>query len=201
MDCSPLDPAPPPPTWSEIFGNRNPVEIEIGPGKGTFLLTMARTCPERNFFGVEFSTRRAWRLARLIERDGPANALVIHADITCLVRTLIWPASVAAYHLYFPDPWWKRRHHRRRLFRDDFAVALARTLRPGGQIFLASDVAAYFAEIVQQLAALPELVQVPWQRDQVTRKGKLILTDFERKYREAGRPLLYAAFRKQEGGS
>jgi tRNA (guanine-N7-)-methyltransferase len=145
---------------------------------------------------VEFSKRRAFRLAHLIKRDGPPNATVIHADITCLVRTLIWPASVAAYHLYFPDPWWKQRHHKRRLFRDDFAAALTRTLTPGRTIFLASDVQEYFAEIVRQFTAVPELAQFAWARDHVTRKGKPILTDFERKYREEGRPVFYAGFRK-----
>ena len=197
MRISPSDFPAPPPTWAEIFGNSNPVEVEIGPGKGAFLLTMARNYPERNFFGVELSKRRVFRLAHLIERDGPANAIVIHADIACLVRMLIWPASVAAYHLYFPDPWWKPRHHKRRLFRDDFAVALAHTLAPGGTIFLASDVPEYFTEIGQQFAAVPELRQCPWERGHVTKKGKPILTDFERKYLEAGRPLFYTGFRKE----
>jgi tRNA (guanine-N7-)-methyltransferase len=187
-----------PPTWLEIFGNSNPVEVEIGPGKGAFLLALARNYPERNFFAVEFSKRRAFRLAQLIERDGPTNALVIHADITCLVRTMIWPASVSVYHLYFPDPWWKQRHHRRRLFRDDFTLALTRTLAPGGKILLASDVREYFAETVRQFTAVPELTQFPWERDHLTRKGKPILTDFERKYRETERPIFYAGFRKVE---
>jgi len=145
---------------------------------------------------VEFSKRWAFRLARLIERDGPANAIVIHTDITCLVRTMIWPESVAAYHLYFPDPWCKPRHYKRRLFREDFAIALTRTLIPGGTIFLASDVQEYFTEMVRQFAAIPGLPQFPWERDHVTRKGKPILTDFERKYRKEGRPIFYAEFRK-----
>jgi tRNA (guanine-N7-)-methyltransferase len=196
MRISSADFSTPPPTWTEVFGNTNPVEVEIGPGKGTFLLTLARNYPERNFFGIEFSKRRAFRLAYLIERDGPSNVVVIHADVTCVVQTMIWPASVAICHLYFPDPWWKRRHNKRRLFRDDFAVALTHALAPGGKIFLASDVPEYFTEIVRQFAEVPELTQFPWERDHVTKKGKLILTDFERKYREAGRPIFYAEFRK-----
>lgn len=198
MRISPSDFSTPPPTWPEIFGNTNPVEVEIGPGKGAFLLALARNHPERNFFAVELSKRRAFRLNRLIERDGPTNVISIHADMACLVRTLIWPNSVAAYHIYFPDPWWKKRHHRRRLFRDDFADAITRTLMPRGTIFLASDVAEYFAEIVQQFAAVPQLTQFPWTRDQVSKKGKPILTDFERKYTEQGRPVWYAGFRKTE---
>jgi tRNA (guanine-N7-)-methyltransferase len=197
MRISLTDPSTPPPTWAEIFGNTKPVEVEIGFGKGAFLLALARTRPEHNFFGVELSKRRAFRLAHLIGRDGPSNVIAIHADMACLVRTMIWPTSVAVYHLYFPDPWWKKRHQRRRLFRDGFVNALARTLVPGGKIFLASDVEEYFAEIVQQFSAVPALTQFPWERDHRTRKGKPLLTDFERKYRTAGRLIFYAGFRKE----
>jgi tRNA (guanine-N7-)-methyltransferase len=200
MQPSHFDLSPPPPRWSDIFGSTNPVEVEIGPGKGGFLLALARNTPEHNFFGVEISKRRALRLASLIERDGPANAIAIHADITCLLPLMIWPTSVTVYHLYFPDPWWKQRHHRRRLFRDNFAAILVRTLVPGGRILLASDVEQYFTEIVRQFSTVPELRQFSWERNQVTRRGKLILTDFERKYRHKGRPVFYAGFRK-EGGS
>lgn len=187
----------PPPPWTEIFGNTNPVEVEIGFGKGAFLLALARQHPERNFFGVEFAKRWSFRLARLIERDGPANVIAIHGDFTCLVRTMIWPESVSVYHLYFPDPWWKRRHRHRRLFQKDFPAALVRTLTLGGTIFLASDVQEYFTTVVQQFQEIPALRQFPWQRDHVNKRGKLIVTDFERKYREAGRPIFYAGFRKQ----
>lgn len=185
------------PTWAEIFGNTNPVEVEIGPGKGSFLMDLARATPEHNFFGVEFAPRRAFRVARLIARDGPDNAIVIRADFTCLVQTHIYPESVAVYHLYFPDPWWKTRHRRRRIFQTDFAGLLARTLVPGGAIFFVSDVQKYFEEGVQRFTAVSELRQFAWQRDQVTSKGRLIVTDFEQKYRQEGRAIYYAGFRKK----
>ncbi|MBI3246271.1 MAG: tRNA (guanosine(46)-N7)-methyltransferase TrmB [Deltaproteobacteria bacterium] len=201
MRLDPADFSAPPPTWQDIFGNANPVEVEIGFGKGSFLLALAKNHPERNFFGVEYAKRWSFRLALLIERNGPANVLAIHADFTCLVRTMIRPESVSVYHLYFPDPWWKRRHQERRLFHHDFAAALARTLRPGGKILLASDVQSYFAEIVQQFSQVPELSRFSWERDHVNKRGKPILTDFERKYRQEGRPLFYAGLRKAEESS
>jgi tRNA (guanine-N7-)-methyltransferase len=197
-----MDPAAfssPPPTWQKIFGNTNPVEVEIGFGKGAFLLALARNHPECNFFGVEFTKHWAFRLSSLLERDGPSNTIVVHADFTCLVETMIWPDSVSAYHLYFPDPWWKRRHSHRRLFhpyRLGFATALVRTLKPQGKIFLASDVREYFEQIVQQFSLFPPLQQFPWERDQVTKKGKLITTDFEQKYRKEERAIFYAGFEK-----
>jgi tRNA (guanine-N7-)-methyltransferase len=185
--------------WQDIFGNDHPVEVEIGPGKGGFLLAHAQNTPERNFFAVEICKRRAFRLAHLVERDGPSNIRAVHADMRCLIRTPLWPSGVSVYHLYFPDPWWKRRHHERRLFHEDFAMVLAQTLVPGGKILLASDVREYFIRIVQQFNTVPELRQFPWERDHVTKKGKPILTDFERKFREREQPIYYAGFRKKDG--
>ena len=123
--------------------------------------------------------------------------LALAADISCVLNALIRPESVTIFHLYFPDPWWKRRHHRRRLFRGDFCIALTRALVPGGKILIATDVHTYFVEIVRQLEAVAELTQFPWQRDQRNRNGKLILTDFERQFMDAGKPIYYAGFRKK----
>lgn len=185
------------PTWAQIFGNTNPVEVEIGPGHGSFLMALARLYPERNFFGVEFAARRAFRAARLLERDGPSNLIIIRADIGCLLRTHIHPESVQAYHLYFPDPWWKKRHHRRRIVQADFPTALTRSLVPGGILLFASDVRPYFEQIVAQFRAVPDLNQFAWQRDHCTPRGKPIVTDFERKYQRQGRPISYTGFRKK----
>jgi len=195
MDTSPICLAPTV-RWHDIFGNDHPVEVEIGPGKGAFLLAHAQHTPERNFFAVEICKRRAFRLAYLIDRDGPSNIRAIHADMRCLIQTPLWPGGVSVYHLYFPDPWWKRRHHERRLFHADFAAALAQTLLPGGKILFASDVQEYFVKIVQQFSTVPELRQFPWERDHVNKRGKPILTDFERKFRELGQPIYYAGFEK-----
>ncbi len=186
-----------PPAWSEVFGNHNPVEVEIGPGKGSFLLGRAHSCPQRNFFGVEYSRRRAHCLARRIAEDRLPNALTIAADFNCVVRTLFRAASVATYHLYFPDPWWKRRHQRRRLVQADLTGVLERTLVAGGEIFVASDVHAYYLEIVQQLGNVPRLHRFPWERDLTNAGSAVLLTDFERHYRAQGRPLYYAGFRKR----
>ena len=190
---------PAPPSWQEVFGNAHPVEVEVGPGKGSFLLAAAKRTPEHNFFGIEFSRRRLHRIAQFIARDRPGNVRAIAADVGCVLHTLIRPDSVTAFHVYFPDPWWKRRHHRRRIFRDDFAAGLARALVPDGRILIATDVPAQFARILDQLDAVPSLERFPWQRDQRDRNGKPILTDFERQFLDAGTPVYYAGFRKAGG--
>ncbi len=137
--------------WRAVFGNDHAVEVEIGPGTGTFILPAAHSCPHTNFFGLEQSRGRATRLQHAITAHGLANALVINADAACAVATLIPAASVAAYHIYFPDPWWKRRHHRRRLFTAPFAAALVRTLVPSGRLYVATDVADVFALALEAL--------------------------------------------------
>lgn len=182
--------------WQEIFGNPHPVEVEIGPGKGGFLLAMARSYPQRNFFGIERSRRKASRLSLLIKQEGLANVIVIHADATCILFTLIPPESVSAYHIYFPDPWWKKRHHKHRLFQGSLAMNLARTLSSGGYLFLATDLHDYLAEACSQIEASNGLIPFSWHKSFTTRRGKPILTDFERKCLERGRPLYYAAFQK-----
>jgi len=139
--------------WAYVFGNEHPVEVEISPGTGTFLLNAARRHPAVNFLAIEHSHSRAVRLeARVLAQQLP-NARVLYGDAACVVATLIPSASVAAYHIYFPDPWWKRRHQRRRLFGPSFVVALDRTLVPGGCVYLATDVDEVYALMRHSLSA------------------------------------------------
>ncbi len=130
--------------WREIFGNDRPVEVEIGPERGTFLLAAAARHPERNYFGIERSGSRFRRLEAAIARAGLANARAIHADAACVLRHLLPDSCVAAFHVYFPDPWWKRRHHRRRLLTRELGQHLVRTLEPGGFVFVVTDVEETF---------------------------------------------------------
>ena len=177
--------------WGTIFGSSHPVEVEIGPGTGTFIVPAARARPEVNWFGLEHSSSRAWRLQRAIEAQRIANALVINADATCVVATLIPASSVAAYHIYFPDPWWKRRHHRRRLFTPWFAGALARTLMAGGRVHVATDVGDLFALALQVLQSCGGFTQ-----DSDVRSPRLGPTAFERKGLARGARIHEATFFK-----
>jgi tRNA (guanine-N7-)-methyltransferase len=132
--------------WQLLFQNDHPNEMEIGCGVGSFLLPTAAAHPERNYFGIERAPTLAAVAEHAIARARLSNVRVLCADAQCVVASLIPAASVVAYHIYFPDPWWKRRHHRRRLFSRGFVAALARTLAPGGEVHLATDVAELFAQ-------------------------------------------------------
>jgi len=178
--------------WSEFFGTDRVVEIEIGCGKGAFLVDYARAHGELSVLGIENQPRWVHWIERRLERAPLANARVVCVDAALVVTRFVRDASVHAYHIYFPDPWWKRRHHKRRLVSGDFAAALFRTLEPGGVLHLATDVETRFAAMREVLAAFPFEVRTAGAPTPETRP----LTNFERKYRAEGRALYYATFTK-----
>ena len=117
--------------WQKFFNNAQPVELDVGCGRGMFLFNASTTQPERNFLGVELDFTEGRRGARrLFKREQP-NARVIGGDANYLLDRLVRPGSLATVHVYFPDPWWKRKHRRRRLFTDLFADRVARHPPPG----------------------------------------------------------------------
>ena len=179
------------PLWHAVFGNHNAVEIEIGPGTGTFIIPAAVRRSDVNFFGIERSPSRASALAAIVANSGLANVRVIAADAACVVTTIIPTASVSAFHAYFPDPWWKRRHQRRRVFTPHFAEALARALVPTGRLHVATDVDELFAHILRTLECAPDLEYDPNGRSPRPR-----LTVFERKGLARGALIQEAAFVK-----
>jgi len=161
--------------WSAIFGNDGPVEVEIGPGRGDVLLAFAAAAPGRNFFGIEHAGGAAAALAARAAARGLANVRVVAGDARYIVTELVPDASVAAYHVYFPDPWPKTRHRKRRLASAGFAAALARTLAPGGTVDVASDLGALVEAFAAELERAA-LVRVPGAR------AERPTTVFERKY-------------------
>jgi tRNA (guanine-N7-)-methyltransferase len=172
--------------WRAVFGNDAPVEIEIGCGKGTFLVAAAGRDRNRNFLGLERAPRLAVAAARTLADAGLTNARVLCCDAGCVVTHLLPARAVAAYHLYFPDPWWKRRHHKRRVYTSRFAAAVSRTLSSGGRVYVATDVGPMLDLIRERFAGaglvpLPESLPPP-------------RTVFARRCGEEGRPVHQAVF-------
>jgi len=177
------------PFWTELFGHSGPVEIEIGPGDGTFLLAAAARHPATNFLGIERSRAKARRLAARIARLGTPRIRMLHADATCVLAHLVPSGSVQAVHAYFPDPWPKRRHTRRRIFTADAIAALAAALAPGGPLHVATDVHEYACVIRARVLASGLFTE-----DAVDAAHPGLDSAFARKYRRAGRALHPASF-------
>ena len=136
--------------WNEFFGNDLPVELDIGCGRGLFLFNAAVTTPDTNFVGLEIDYREGRRTATRLMKQNLPNARVIGGDGTSVLASMIEPGTVQGAHVYFPDPWWKKRHRKRRIFNFEFTHLLARILKPGGFVHHWTDVADYF-EMVRGL--------------------------------------------------
>jgi tRNA (guanine-N7-)-methyltransferase len=179
--------------FEEIFGRPGPVEIEIGTGKGRFLLEEAERRPEADFLGLEWSLKHL-RIARdRAARRGLTNVRLYRADARHVVSDLVRDASVARIHVYCPDPWPKKRHHKRRLFTSHTARHLERVLQPGGYLNVSTDVPEYFEEIVAVIVAHTGLAAAP---DPLYPHDGAGRTNYEIKYAAAGRPIHRATWRR-----
>jgi tRNA (guanine-N7-)-methyltransferase len=138
---------------ASMFAREGALEVEIGAGKGEFIVERAAHFPERNFLAVELSAVICRMLAVRCGRAELANVRVVRMDARTLVNLMLPDSSVAAFHIYFPDPWPKERHHKHRLFTDRTVASLRRAMAPGGSLFVATDVPEYAIEIEQLLAA------------------------------------------------
>ena len=185
-------------TWSSVFGNTHPVELEIGSGKGLFLLNAATADPTHNFLGIEISRKYARLAAERLAKHGVPNAKVWPGDARIVLPRHIPSASLRVVHVYFPDPWWKKRHKKRRVFTESLVAEIRRILEPGGQLRLASDVEEYFAVIQGLIAASLQFVELPVPQPNEPQHDLDYLTSFERKYLREGRPIFRAISERRE---
>lgn len=165
-----------------------PIEIEIGSGKGTFLVQQATATAEVNFLGVEWAAQYCRHAADRMRRHGLDHVRMLRADAAEFVRWYVADLCVRQVHVYFPDPWPKKRHHKRRLIQPPFLRELNRILVPGGRVRLVTDHADYFAWMEQAVAEVGELFERrPFERPIGAAEGEVVGTNFERKYRREGR--------------
>jgi tRNA (guanine-N7-)-methyltransferase len=181
-----------------VFGRRAPLEVEIGSGKGLFLRTAAAAQPEANFLGIEIASRYARFSAAALARRGLTNAVVVVADAARVLAEVLPDQSVAAVHVYFPDPWWKRRHKKRRVMRETFVRELARVLQPGGVLHFWTDVREYFDTALGLFRESPELEGPLGVSETPAREDMDYRTHFERRTRLHGEPVYRAMFRRTQ---
>jgi len=183
-----------PVSWPVIFGNDHPVELEIGSGKGLFLANAATANPGRNFFGIELARKYARRAADRVAKLGLANVRVMPGDALSFMTNFVPPASLAALHVYFPDPWWKARHRKRRVFGEPLVRDAERTLILGSDLRVVTDVEEYYGVIRDLMAAHPGFALQPELLPGAPEHELDYLTNFERKYRIEGRPIYRAHY-------
>ncbi len=191
---------PRPCTAESLFGRAGPLEVEVGSGKGLFLRNAAAAKPEVDFLGIEVAKKYAEFAAAGLAKAGLTNALVVHGDGLRVFQELIPDDSLAAVHVYFPDPWWKKRHRRRRVMRESFLRDVERTLQPGGSLHFWTDVEEYFQTSLALLASHTTLLgllpvpETPAEHDMAYR------THFERRVRLASEIVYRSEFRKRGVG-
>ena len=175
--------------WSDLFGNGNPVEIEVGFGKGLFLVTNGAAHPEKNYFGIEIVRKYQLYAASRVASRGLMNVKTCCADAKFVLGRFVPAGSVSAVHVFFPDPWWKKRHKKRLLFTPEFAELARLVLVPGGRLHFVTDVQDYFEWVTGTLAAMPGFRSLPPPEENQPSHGLDYLTNFERKFRQEGRPI------------
>ncbi len=188
--------AAPPLNWKEVFGNDRPVELEVGFGKGLFLLTTAALHPQINFVGVEIVRKYQLLTATRLAKRGLANVRVACADVQLFLPRCVAAASLQAVHVYFPDPWWKKRHHKRRVFTAEFVGQCVRILQLGGQLHAVTDVAEYAQVMSALLAEQAALRPLPPPPENEPMHDLDYLTNFERKFRKQGKPIYRMRYEK-----
>ena len=175
--------------WPKFLQNDNPVELDIGCGRGLFTFTAACATPDVNYVGFEIDYREGRRAASRIQKREMPNARIIGGDGNILLQKLIKPSSVQAAHVYFPDPWWKKKHQKRRIWNQTFVDSLERVLKPGGFVHGWTDVAEYW-EVIQPLMDNQEqfaICEPPNLND--PDHDMDYQTSFDRKKRKLGLPI------------
>ena len=175
--------------WRTVFGNDRPPEIEVGFGKGLFLLTQGPARPDTNFLGIEIERKYTLLTATRLAHLGIANVKLACTDARWFLKERIAAGSVSALHIYFPDPWWKTRHRKRKVFTRDFADQAVRVVQAKGRLHFVTDVADYYTETIAMLHGVAALRSLPTPACDAT-----YLTNFERKYRLEGRAIYRALY-------
>jgi len=174
----------------KLFSKLQPLEVELGCGDASFLVEEARRHPERNFIGVERLLGRLHKLDRKGRRGGLANLRGVRIESSYFLEYLLPPHSVSVLHIYFPDPWPKKKHRKHRLINERFPGLARAVLAPGGMVFLRTDDRDYFLQMTEVFGANRK-----FEHCETPPELAGLLTDFEQEFRERGIQTLRTAYR------
>jgi tRNA (guanine-N7-)-methyltransferase len=185
--------------FGNVFGRCADVHIEIGSGRGTFLLNEAAHRPDVDFLGIEWASKYYRYAVDRIGRWQLTNVRIIRADVAAFLTEYVGNSSVACFHIYFPDPWPKKRHHRRRFVSEQNTRCMIRCLRTGGIINIATDHAGYFEQMQSVLGneiRCQTLEPAEFIRAAGAGDNEVVGTNYEKKYINADKPIYTIAARK-----
>lgn len=175
---------------SSLFPKSQPLEVELGAGDGSFLAKYAALRPEHNFIGVERLLGRLRKIEKKGLRAELTNLRLVRIEASYFLEFLLPEKSVDSLHVYFPDPWPKRKHHKNRLVNERFTELVKRVLLPNGVIYLRTDDADYFAQMTRVFNGNPA-----YEKFETPVGIAAVVTDFERNFHLRGVPTLAAAYR------
>jgi len=176
--------------FPKLFGNTNPVILEIGSGKGRFLIGSATERPDLNFVGIEKSLHYHRVIRDRVEKRHLANVRLINHDAFPVMQKMFADGSIAEVHIYFPDPWPRRREQKRRIIRPEALAEIRRVLAAGGSGMYVTDHRQYFDQ------AAPEIAQFFRAETRIPGPDDPPRTNYEAKYRAEGRTIYEVRFWK-----
>lgn len=183
--------------FTKIFGQARPVEVEIGSGKGGFLVDAAAARPGHNFLGIEYVDKFALYIADRVVRRGLTNVRILSVDAGHLFIHRMPADSIDVLHVYHPDPWPKKRHHKRRLFQPAFVEAVIRTLKGGSRWYIQTDHAEYFEVMKAVTLDRPQLEPIDFASQDPESGSPVLQTNFAVRYGQGGESIYQLAFRKR----
>jgi tRNA (guanine-N7-)-methyltransferase len=192
-----LEELPHPWDASALFGRTAELEVEVGSGKGMFLASAAGATVERDYLGTEISGKYARFAAARLARRALGNVKIIHGDARRLFADWLPACCAAAVHIYFPDPWWKKRHHKRRIMTADFLADVQRVLRRGGALHFWTDVRDYYDRSLRLIAAAGQLRGPALVPQRPAADDLDYQTHFERRMRLHNHPVYRAEFSRE----
>ena len=172
----------------QLFGNGNPVVLEIGSGKGRFLVSSAMERPGVNFIGIEKSLHYHRVIRERVQKRHLTNIRLVNHDAFLVMRDMLPDASIAAIHIYFPDPWPRKREQKRRIIRPDALAEMRRVLAQGGAGIYVTDHREYFE------AAAPLIADIFPSEPRIPTADEPPRTNYEAKYRAEGREIFEVRF-------
>ena len=184
------------PDWEELFGNRNPLNLEIGFGVGNFIIEMGIREPNENFIGIDFYHKGIRKVITRIAKYEICNARIVYGDAKEKIPLLFAPEELNRVYINFPDPWPKKRHHKRRLIKPDFIKVLVEKLKFGGEIHIATDHEAYAMEILDFFEKDRLLKNKNGLGTFLFQKEGIPKSKYEKKFISAGERIFYLEYKK-----